>query len=481
MITGAFVLFSLLLAIVVFLYRSIFVALLLTGLYIAGEVAFTLYALTHLNLPDGELFSFDAAGVLFTVILAILSISTYYHSLLFLSRHSNNAGQISTYFSSLILLITAMISSYMASNLALMWASIEATTLFVSFLIYHERSREAIEASWKYLYVSSVGVAIAFMGILLISIASSPLHSLNLEVLRQNIAHIDNYWLKIAFLLILTGFSAKMGFFPLHTVAVDAHTVAPAPISAFISTTLMNVGFIGVFRVFSLIAHTSVLTWARHVMLVAGILSIVLAAIQLLQIKHLKRMFAFSSLEHMGIVLLGLGAGGLGYYAALLQIVFHSLVKASLFYQAGQINAYYHSYYLNNIRNYFKLNPVGSLSLIFGVIFILAVPPTGLFFSEIFIFIALFRSGYSAIAFIALLLIVFIIYVFISNLLKILFRSEEITSAALDGNIPNGVENPIYETISQFLLLGITVYTVIAQPPFWDGLLKNIVSQLSLF
>ncbi len=478
MITGAFIIFSLLLAIAIFVSRNIRVAHILSGIYIIGEAAYAVYALLHMHTSDGSFYFFDAAGVLFTLILAILSVSTYYHSLLYLSRHNNTPVQISAYFASLILLITAMISSYMASNLALMWASIEATTLFVSFLIYHERSREAIEASWKYLYVSSVGVAIAFMGILLISIASSPFNSLNLDVLKHNITRIDPLWLKISFLLILTGFSAKMGFFPLYTVAVDAHTVAPAPISAFISTTLMNVGFIGIFRIFTLVAQTTVLIWARHVMLAAGVLSIALAAIQLMEIKHLKRMFAFSSLEHMGIVLLGLGAGGLGYYAALLQIVFHSFVKASLFYQAGQMNAYYHSYFLKNIRSYFKMNPFGGLALIFGIVSILAIPPTGLFFSEVFTFISLFRAGYAAIAILALILITFIVYVFASNLLKMLYGSEN--DAQAEGRSA-GLKYPFNETISQFLLLGLTVYLVIARPPYLESLINHIVNQLPWF
>lgn len=475
MITGIFVVITLLLALIILLGRSPRLARGLTIFYLALEVIYAILAIKTTGQTDSSFYFFDAAGVLFTIILAILSISTFYHSTLYLKRYHTTPGQESAYYSSLILLITAMISSYMASNLALMWASIEATTLFVSFLIYHERSSEAIEASWKYLYVSSVGVAIAFMGILLISIASSPFNSLSLDVLRSNIASIDPLWLKIAFLLILTGFSAKMGFFPLHTVAVDAHTAAPAPISAFISTTLMNVGFIGIYRILTLVAQTSVLEWARHVMLVAGILSIALAAIQLMQIKHLKRMFAFSSLEHMGIVLLGLGAGGLGYFAAILQIVFHSFVKASLFYQAGQVNAYYHSYFLKNIRGYFSLNPAGSFSLILGIISILAIPPTGLFFSELLTFVALIKSGYTWAAILALILITFIIYVFITYLLKMLYQVSDLPERPDDQIVTTDIKRPYLEALTQFILLGLTVYAIIAQPAFFSEMINDMI------
>ncbi len=475
MITGFFVLFALFIGLMIILARNETLARILVGVYIAVEVGFTVYAIFHLNTRDGSYYLFDPAGVLFTIIISILSISTYYHSIIYLKRHPANPRHSSSYYASLILLITSMISSYLASDLALMWASIEATTLFVSYLIYYERSREAIEASWKYLYVSSVGIAIAFMGILLISLASAPFSSLNLEVLRNNISLVDPLWLKISFLLILTGFSAKMGFFPLHTVAVDAHTVAPAPISAFISTTLMNVGFIGIFRILSLLTQTLVIEWAKHLMLLAGILSIALASIQLMQIKHLKRMFAFSSLEHMGLVLLGLGAGGWGYIAALAQIILHSFVKASLFYQAGQLNGYYHTYFIRNIRNYFKVNPAGSLSLIFGVISILAIPPTGLFFTEVLIFIALFKAGYSALAILALILITFIIYIFISNLLKILFNEEEIDSINPSWPQSSQIKYPIFEASSQFLLIGFTVYLALVRPPMLMAMITDIV------
>ncbi|MCH7535313.1 MAG: protein kinase [Bacteroidetes bacterium] len=119
---------------------------------------------------------------------------------------------------------------------------------------------------------------------------------------------MDTKWLKVTFLLVVVGFSAKMGLFPLHTICIDAHTAAPPPISAFISTTLMNVGFMGIFKVYTIIIQSDAHEWARNVLLLAGIVSIAIAAVQLLKVNHFKRMFAYSSLEHMGIVALGLAA-----------------------------------------------------------------------------------------------------------------------------------------------------------------------------
>jgi hydrogenase-4 component F len=252
----------------------------------------------------------------------------------------------------------------------------------------------------------------------------------------------------------------------LHTVAVDAHTVAPPPISAFISTSLMNVGFIGIFRIFTIISQTEVLQWARNLLLIVGILSIFMSAIQLLRIKHYKRMFAFSSLEHMGIVALGLGIGGLGYYAAVLHIIFHSFAKAGLFYQIGQVHQFFKSYWVKDVTGYFKKNPIGGLSMLFGVISILAIPPSGLFVSEFYIFKALFFRHQYFIAIFVLLLLTVIIYAFIKNSMHLLYNEEN------DLKEINSVKTNPYETISQFILFGLIIYLGINPPVFFTDLIN---------
>jgi hydrogenase-4 component F len=280
-------------------------------------------------------------------------------------------------------------------------------------------------------------------------------------------------WLKMAFILVLTGFSAKMGLFPLYTVAVDAHTVAPPPISAFISTTLMNVGFLGIFRVFTVIAQTEVLQWAQNVLLIVGVVSVFMSAIQLLRIKHYKRMFAFSSLEHMGIVALGMGIGGLGFYAAVLHLVFHSLAKAGLFYQIGQMHEFFKSYWIKDAAGYFKKNPIGGLSLILGTISILAIPPSGLFVSEFLTFKAMFLTRHYYIAIFVLLLITTIIYTFAKNAFHLLYDEDSNVKAIEEVKI-----NP-YETISQFILFGLLIYLGINPPLFFTDLINVAIAVLN--
>ncbi|NLO52144.1 MAG: hypothetical protein GX103_13415 [Bacteroidales bacterium] len=446
----------------------------ISSVFLFSVLMITGYAYLHLEETSSIYYKFDSLSVLLAFVLGILSFAAFYHSRLYLKRHNFSVAQEAGYYASLIMLITAMLSAYFADNIAVLWISIETTTLFVSILIFHERTKEALEAAWKYLFVSSVGVALAFIGILFLSItaSSSGITDLSLNHLLDATQTMDTAWLKMAFVLTLTGFSAKMGIFPLHTVAVDAHTVAPPPISAFISTTLMNVGFLGIFRIFTILAQTEVLQWAQNVLLVAGVISVFMSAIQLLRIKHYKRMFAFSSLEHMGIVALGLGIGGIGYYAAVLHIVFHSFAKAGLFYQIGQVHQFFNSYWIKDAAGYFKKNPIGGLSLILGVISILAIPPSGLFISEFLVFKAMFVHGHFYIAVFVLILLTVIIYSFSKNAFHLLY-----------GQTDNLVErdaikvNP-YETISQFVLFGLVIYLGVNPPLFFTELINNAIAIL---
>jgi len=470
-----FIVLSIIISLSIFLVQKNMVTRVLSSMFLLLLYAIIGYAGMHINGMDSHYYKFDSLGFLLALVLGILSLTTFYHSRLYLNRHKFTAKREAAYYASLIMLITAMLSAYFAENIAVLWVSIEATTLFVSMLIFYERTPEALEAAWKYLFVSSVGVALAFIGILFLSITASSngITDLSLKHLLEVAKLMDPLWLKMAFLLVLTGFSAKMGLFPLHTVAVDAHTVAPPPISAFISTTLMNVGFLGIFRVFTVVSQTEALHWAQNVLLITGVLSIFMSAIQLLKIKHYKRMFAFSSLEHMGIVALGLGVGGLGYYAAILHLVFHSFVKAGLFYQIGQVHQFFKSYWIKNVAGYFKLNPIGGLSIILGVISILAIPPSGLFVSEFLTFKAMFLGHHYYIAIFVLLLLTIIIYSFSKNVFRLLYGEPSIPVE------PFSVKANPYETLSQFVLFGLVIYLGIDPPLFFTDLIHAAITMLN--
>jgi hydrogenase-4 component F len=255
----------------------------------------------------------------------------------------------------------------------------------------------------------------------------------------------------------------------MHTITIDAHTVAPPPISAFISTTLMNVGFVAIFRTYSLMAHTSILPWMNQILLWSGILSVFVSTVYILKVNHFKRMFAYSSLEHMGLTALGLASGGIGYFAAILHMVLHSFVKASVFYQIDQIHRVFNTYILGKTGNYFNKNLVGTFVMLFVFISITAMPPSGMFVSEFLIFRSMFESRQLMAMILILLLLTMIIWAFGKNIFSMLFLSP---ADSVD-NI-NITINP-WESTTQFALLALSVYLGLNPPAGFVQLINDAV------
>ena len=280
-------------------------------------------------------------------------------------------------------------------------------------------------------------------------------------------------YLKIAFVFVLIGFSTKMGLFPMHTVTIDAHSVAPPPISALISTTLMNVGFLAIFRVYSLFSSSTILPFMNNVLIISGLLSLLIAAGYMLKAKHLKRMLAYSSLENMGLVAIAIGAGGVGYYAAFLLLILHTFTKSSLFYQMGQLSRILHTFRLDDCGRYMKLFPAGALVLLLGMVSILAIPPSGLFISEFMILKGLVANDQWFVLVASVFLLCFVIYAMSTRMMHIIFSDprDENTTALPDNVSPA-------ETITQFVLLGLVVAMCFYQPSFLVDLINQSIEIL---
>ena len=464
-----FIFSSLVISLSIILFKKKYVATILSIAFLASLVIISSYAYLNINKTDNIYFTYDSLGVLLSFILTILSISTFYFSINYLKKFDYNSRNVSVYYSALIMLITALLSAYYSNNIAVLWVSIEATSLFVSILVFFERSKVALEASWKYLFVSSIGIAVAFVGILLLSISASNsgVTDLSFDTLINVVGNVNAQWLKVSVLLIITGYSVKLSVFPLYAVAVDAKTIAPSPINALISTVLVNAGFVAIFRTFTVIAHTEIVAWTQNVLFIVGLFSIFIASIQILRVKRLKRTFAFSTMEHMGIVAIGLAIGGIGYYAVILHIVLHAFVKAGLFYQINQIHTTFKSKWIDNFSGYFKTNPLAGVTMLIGFISIAAIPPSGLFVSEFLIFKALFLGHRYIIAIVALILLTVIMYILGKLFLGILY-----------GNVPDKIEilKPNYlEHIIMLSFFGLVMYLGINPPAFFVDLIKNTI------
>ena len=437
-------------------------------------------------------FAFDAAGTLFYCLLCIVSAFAFFHSKA--SLHDCDLRQTRTYAGLLMLLTTAIAGAYFASNLAVTWIFLEATTLCAAGIVYHRRTAQALEAAWKYVFVCSTGIAMAYLGILLLAAATdcesldyatvaaaapggSALYlktaflgdgSLRYEELARSVGGGNPLYLKIAFLLILCGYSCKAELFPLYTVGVDANFAAPAPASALISTGLVNAGFLALLRVYKLLAETEVFPWVKSVLLLVGVLSLVVGALFLRRTNNYKRFLSYSTVENMGIAAIGLGIGGIGVWAAVFHVVCHTLVKSSLFLQMAVVRRIYNGYRINRIGDYIRINPTGAVGLLVGMAVLLAFPPSPFFVSEVMLFRETIAGGRWWVAGTVLLLLCIVIYSVCYRIVKLCYQPNQ------DSLHPAPARNAL--SWAAFSLLAAAMVVGIWQPALLQQLIDQIVS-----
>ena len=474
MMTGIYLAGAFFISGILFFNRNRILNYLLVIVFLLLQIGFTIYEYLHINSTELNYFTTDALAILMLITLTIISVPTMYHSYIYLKTKQDNPKHRAIYFAAMVALLTAISASFFANNIAVSWIFVELTTLSASALIYHRRNNRSLEGTWKYVFVCAISITLIFIGILFLSFAmrQAGTDDLSFSVLMNKAHELNLFWLRLAFIFIFTGFTAKLGLVPMYTAGIDAKDKAPSPAGAILSSVLMNMGFVGIFRLYIVIANSPLHSWANHVILIASILSIFVAAVYMTKVKNIKRMFAYSSIEHMGIVMLGVAAGGIGYYAAILQIIFHAFVKSSLFFQMGQIYRIYKSKSIYDVGNYFKYNLAGAIVMLLGFFSATAMPPSGLFISEFLIFRSLFEANYLIVLIVVMLLLTVIIWAFGKNVFKLLF------SPAVDFKEDNIEKiNPI-ESLSQFILLGLVVYLGLNPPHEFVTLIQESIKNI---
>ncbi|MBO7314261.1 MAG: hydrogenase 4 subunit F, partial [Alistipes sp.] len=281
-----------------------------------------------------------------------------------------------------------------------------------------------LEATWKYIFVCSTGIAMAYLGILLLSTVAVE-GTLDYAALKSVIAEGNPLYLKLAFLLIVIGYSCKMEVFPLYTVGVDANFAAPAPASAFISTALVNAGFVSIMRIYTLYASSEVFAWARNVLILIGILSLAVGAMFLRRTNNYKRFLSYSTVENMGIVAIGMGIGGVALWAAVFHVMCHTFIKSSMFYHVGVMRHVYDSYSINRIGNYMNINRIGAIGLIVGTLLLLAFPPSPLFVTEVMLFSEIATQGRWWLLILMVVLMCVVLYAIWSRSLRLNYHSNQ--------------------------------------------------------
>ncbi len=302
----------------------------------------------------------------------------------------------------LLFFLSTMTLVVVSENLGLLWVAIEATTLASAPLIYFHRHHRSLEATWKYLLICSVGIGLALLGNFFLAVAATAPGGaslpLDVHALVQRAGELQTPWLKGAFIFLLIGYGTKMGLAPLHTWLPDAHSEAPSVVSALLSGALLNCAFVGILRVLQVCGAAGLGSYAGGMLIVFGLLSIAVAAAFLLAQSDYKRMLAYSSVEHMGILALGVGLGGSAAFGSLFHAVNHSLVKAMLFLLAGNILAAYRTKTARDVTGLLGRVPVTGALWVAGLFAIAGSPPFGAFTSELLILRGALEQGRFAIA-----------------------------------------------------------------------------------
>ena len=286
------------------------------------------------------------------------------------------------------LLMCAMNVALVANNIGLMWVAIETATLTTVLMVGIYRTHEALEAAWKYFILGSVGIALALFGTILVYVAAQPVigEGLDAMVWTTLVAHASKFdpaLLNVAFIFLLLGYGTKVGLAPLHAWLPDAHAEGPTPISAVLSGLLLNVALYAVLRFKILMAANAAAVAPGPLMVTMGLVSLIFAAFMLYRRRDIKRLFAYSSIEHMGIITFAFGMGGpLANFAGLLHMTMHSLTKSGIFFAVGHVAQAKGTQRIADIGGLTETHPWLGWSLVAGVVAIAGLPPLGIFMSE---------------------------------------------------------------------------------------------------
>ena len=334
----------------------------------------------------------DSLSVVVLVLICIVGVCATANSLSYIA-HDVAQGELreqdqTRYYALLLGFMATMLTVPVANNLGIMWVAIEATTVVSVLLVSIYRTGPALEAAWKYLVLGSVGIALALFGTMMTYYASTSIvgesgNALNWTVLARSGGSLEPDVMRLAFVFVLVGYGTKAGLAPMHTWLPDTHSQAPSPVSGLRSGVLLNCAVYAIlrFRVLTIAAVGS--SYPDHLMIGFGLFSIAVAVPFLLVQHDIKRMLGYSSVEHMGIIVLAVGIGGpVALYAAMLHLVAHSLTKSSLFFAAGSVVQAFKTRSMHRMRGLIRVTPVAGSVLLVGAFALVGFPPFAMFSSE---------------------------------------------------------------------------------------------------
>jgi len=360
----------------------------------------------------------------------------------------------------------------------LMWVAIEATTLAIAPLIYFNHSGRSLEATWKYLLIGSVGIALSLLGSFFLAysaLASGLESSLLFEDLIRDAPQLSRPWLHAAFVLLFVGYGTKMGLAPMHTWKPDAYGEAPGLIGTLLAGGLTSGAFLAILRFFQICSAAGEAAFARQMMVALGLISMAVAGVFMARQRDFKRLLAYSSVEHMGILVLGIGIGGTAVFGALLHLLNNGLTKGALFLSAANIHRAYGSKLTAEVTGALQKVPISAALFLMGFFAITGSPPFGPFMSEFTILRAAISSGQYVVAGLFLLMLV-VIFIGMGATVLSIVQGEAAPSRPGALLFREGFFNvaPPIAFMSLVILLGLYI------PPFVSSLLNEAVATVEL-
>ncbi|MDF3001079.1 MAG: hydrogenase [Bacillota bacterium] len=421
-----------------------------TLLFLAGYATVAVTANGTLQYPwFWNLFYIDALSVILLDIVAVISLFVSVHAVGYLNGELRQGtlreSKIRLFYLLMHTFLFTMVLALTVNNLGILWIAIEGTTLASTFLVGFHNDKHTLEAAWKYVIICSVGIAVALVGIIFLHLSSvdliDPNRALQWTVLYQNAEHLNSPVLRLSFLFILIGFGTKAGLAPMHTWLPDAHSQAPSPISALLSGVLLNSALYSVIRVLSIVnKNLGDSHFTGRIMIGFGVLSIAVAALFILTQRDYKRLLAYSSIEHMGVITLAMGIfTPISIFAGLYHMINHSLTKSMLFLASGNILQKYGTRNITGVRGLAKVLPVSGTAFFLGLFAISGAPPFSIFASEISVFLSAFAEGRPLLGAVVILLLAAVFAGIAAALFRIFFGEAPDSCKPGETNLPGAI------------------------------------------
>lgn len=427
-------------------------------------------------LEESEFIRVDACGLLFLSVISLMYCLVAVQLIAYTAKEPRGAPP--GFLACHLFALAAMSLSTIAGHWGLFWVAMEATTLASAPLVFYHHGPRSLEAVWKYLIVCSVGIALALLGTLLLGMAAAGMHRggdnpLVFSTLIASAKELSTPWLRMAVVFLLVGYGTKLGLAPMHTWKPDAYGEAPPPVAALLSGGLTNCAFLAIVRIAQLATAAGEWRFLQPMLIVLGLVSLGVAVASILGQTNYRRMLAYSSVEHMGVLVLAVGVGGIAAFGGLLHAVNNSVNKGVLFLAAGNILQARRSSDVKDVTGLLKSQPASAALLFTGLLAATGFPPFGTFVSEFTILRGIVADGryVSAALYLAFLAIGFI------GLASVVFRMVQGEPGAAHGGTPR--KESLVSLLPSFVFVGIALLLGLGIPAPLQSLLERAAADLS--